>query len=198
METIDHKRTHKELYRAKETPQQLTVPAATFLAVDGIGEPGGTAYQTAIEALYGVAYTMKFALRRAGVLDFKIPNLECLWLSDPTETPVAEWQWRLLVRVPDQITEEQIADAGGRVQAKKQIDTSTVRRIESGRGWVIQVLHVGPYDTVADAYEKLGAYAQKHGLKLEGVGHEVYLNDPRRTAVEKLRTVVRMPLASAR
>jgi hypothetical protein len=198
VETIDLKRTHKELYRAKEVPRELTVPAGTFLAVDGIGEPGGRAYQTAIEALYSVAYTLKFALKRAGVLDFKIPNLECLWLSGPSKTPAAEWQWRLLVRVPDPITEEQIADAGGRVRAKKEIDTSIVRRIEAGGGRAIQVLHVGPYDTVTGSYEKLGAYAQKHGLELEGVGHEVYLNDPRRTAVEKLRTVVRMPLASAR
>lgn len=197
METIDLKRMHKELYRAKETPQELTVPTGTFLAVDGIGEPGGKAYQTAIEALYGVAYTIKFALKRAGVLDFKIPNLECLWLSEPNDTPIAEWQWRLLVRVPDQIMEEQIADARGRIEVKKGIDTPIVRRIESAGRRAIQVLHVGPYDTVADSYEKLWTYAQEQGLDVEGTGIEVYLSDPRRTAAEKLKTIVRMPVRSS-
>lgn len=197
METIDLKRTHKELYRAEETPQELTVPTGTFLAVDGIGEPGGTAYQAAIEALYGVAYTMKFALKSAGVLDFKIANLECVWFSDPGSTPLTEWEWRLLIRVPDQISEEPIADAGGQVQAKKGIDTSIVRRIESGGRRAIQVLHVGPYDTVTDSYEKLWTYAQEQDLVVEGTGIEVYLNDPRRTAVEKLKTIVRMPVRSS-
>lgn len=197
MEAIDLKRTQKEQYRAKQTPQEVSVPAGTFLAVDGAGEPGGTAYQAAIEALYSVAYTMKFALKGAGVLDFKILNLECLWLSDPNDTPVAEWQWRLLIRVPDQITEEQIADAGRRVQAKKGIDTSIVRWIESGGNRAIQVLHVGPYDTVTDSYEKLWTYAQEQGLVTEGTGIEVYLSDPRRTAVEKLKTIVRMPVRSS-
>jgi hypothetical protein len=197
VETIDLRKVHRELYRATTTPQELADPAGVFLAVDGVGEPGGTAYQAAIEALYSVAYTMKFALKRSGVLDFGIPHLECLWLSDPNETPVAEWQWRLLVRVPDQITDTQIADAGGEVQAKKGIDASIVRRIERAGRRAIQVLHVGPYDTIADPYEKLISYAKEHGLELEDVGHEVYLNDPRRTPPEKLKTIVRMPVRSS-
>lgn len=195
METIDLKKAHRNLYRAKETPQELVMPAGVFLGVDGVGEPGGTAYQAAIEALYGVAYTMKFALKRSGVLDFGIPNLECLWLSDPIETPAEKWQWRLLVRVPNQIDDEQIANAGRQVQAKKGIDASIVRRIERAEQRAIQVLHIGRYDRVADSYEKLISYAREHGLELENIGQEVYLSDPRRTAPEKLKTIVRMPLA---
>ena len=99
--------------------------------------------------------------------------------------------------MPDQITDEQIADAGGRVQAKKGIDTSIVRRIESEGRRAIQVLHVGPYDTVTDSYERLWAYAQEQRLVVEGAGIEVYLSDPRRTAVEKLKTIVRMPVRSS-
>ncbi len=197
METIDLKKDHEELYRAKGTTEELLVPAGAFLAVDGKGDPGGTAYQAAIEALYSVAYTMKFALKGAGVLDFTIPNLECLWFSDPNATSRAEWEWCLLIRVPDRIGEEQVADAGRQVLAKKGIDASAVRRIESDGGRAIQVLHIGPYESVADSYGTLRAYAQERGLELENVGYEVYLNDPRRTAPERLKTIVRIPLASA-
>ncbi len=198
METIDLKREHKELYTAKGEPEELAVSGGTFLAVEGVGEPGGEAYQAAIASLYGVAYTMKFALKAAGVLDFKIPNLECLWLSDPTGTPPTEWEWRLSIRVPDRITAAQVAEAIRQVEAKKGIGASVVRRTDQEEGRAIQVLHVGPYDTVTDSYEKLRAYAQERGLEVEGTGVEVYLSDPRRTAPEKLKTIVRMPLASAR
>jgi hypothetical protein len=197
METIDFRKTYKELYRAKEAPQELVVPAGVFLGVDGAGEPGGAEYQAAIEALYSVAYTMKFALRGAGDLDFKIPNLECLWLSNPDDTPPPEWEWRLQIRVPEEIDDGTVADAIGQVRAKKGIDTSTVRRVARNEGRAIQVLHVGPYDRVGDSYRKLGAYAKEYGLELESIGHEVYLNDPRRTAPEKLKTIVRMPVRSS-
>lgn len=197
METIDPKSEHKSLYRATQKPGELTVGAGTFLATDGIGKPGGAAYQAAIEVLYGVAYTMKFALKGAGVLDFKVPNLECLWLSDPNDAPVSEWQWRLSIRVPDRVTEERVADARERLGKKKGIDASVVRRIESEAGRAIQVLHVGPYDTVTDSYERLRTYAQERSLDVEGFGIEVYLNDPRRTAAEKLKTIVRMPVRSS-
>jgi len=157
----------------------------------------GEAYQAAIDALYGVAYTMKFALKAAGVLDFKIPNLECLWLSDPNDTPPTEWEWHLSIRVPDRITAAQVAEAIRQVEAKKGIGASVVRRTDREGGRAIQILHVGPYDTVTDSYEKLRTYAQGRGLDVEGTGVEVYLSDPRRTAPERLKTIVRMPLASA-
>ena len=198
METIDLKTEHKELYRAKRTPEEVAVPAGTFLVVEGVGEPGGEAYQAAIASLYGVAYTMKFALKAAGVLDFKIPNLECLWLFDPNSTPPTEWEWRLSIRVPDRITAAHVAEAIRQVEAKKGTNASLVRRTDREGGRAIQILHVGPYGTVTDSYEKLRAYAQERGLEVEGTGVEVYLSDPRRTLPEKLRTIVRMPLASAR
>ena len=197
METIDLEGEHKKLYTAKRTPEEVAVPAGTFLTVEGVGEPGGEAYQAAIASLYGVVYTMKFTLKAAGVLDFKIPNLECLWLSDPNSTPPTEWEWRLSIRVPDRITVAQVAEAIRQVEARKGTDASVVQRTDRQGGRAIQVLHVGPYDTVTDSYEKLRAYAQEQGLDVEGTGVEVYLSDPRRTAPEKLKTIVRMPLASA-
>ena len=88
MEPIDLKKKYKELYKAKETPSQVVAPECACLAIDGVGRPGGEAYQEAIQKLYGVAYTMKFALKGAGILDFKIPNMDCLWLTNPDGNPL--------------------------------------------------------------------------------------------------------------
>jgi hypothetical protein len=144
METIDLRKSLKELYRAKETPEELVIPTGTFLAGDGEGAPGGARFQRAIEQLYSVAYTLKFSLKGAGILDFKVPNLECLWFGDPNKTPIPEWRWRLLIRVPASVTEAHLCDARRRVQEKKGIDTSAVKRITWEEGRSIQALHVGP------------------------------------------------------
>jgi len=194
METIDLKKLYRDLYRAKEVPEEVIASEGTFLAADGRGEPGGDSYQRTIEALYGVAYTMKFSLKGAGVLDFKVPHLECLWYSDPNDTPLSEWEWRLLIRVPDRVSAAHLTDAQQRLHEKKGTDASVVRRLTWEEGRAIQVLHIGPYDRVTTSYGKVWEYAREHGLEVEGIGHEVYLSDPRRTAPEKLKTIVRMPV----
>ena len=194
METIDFKKIHKELYCAKQTPEELTVPQGTFLAVDGKGKPGGKGYQQAIEQLYSVAYTIKFTLKGARVLDFKVPNLECLWFDDPKTTSSSEWKWRLLIRIPDEVTDTHLGDAQRQVQEKKGIEASAVQRITWTEGRAIQVLHVGPYEEVTGTYERLWAFGEKCGLVAQETGHEIYLNDPRRTSPERLKTIVRMPV----
>jgi hypothetical protein len=194
METFDLKKANRELYTAKEEPAEITVQNAIFIATDGKGEPGGTGYQRAIERLYGVAYTMKFALKKAGIIDFKVPNLECLWFGNPNETPIAEWKWRLLIRIPEAVTEEHLEEAKRQLREKKGIDASAVRRIAWEEGRSLQALHVGPYDTVTSTYEKLWKSGVEQGLVPKETGHEVYLNDPRRTAPEKLKTIIRLPV----
>ncbi len=194
METIDIKRANKELYTARETPTELTVGNATFLAIDGKGEPGGEGYQQAIERLYNVAYTMKFALKKAGVIDFKVPTLECLWFGDPNKTPLAEWKWRLLIRIPEAVTEAHLEETKQQLREKKGIDAAVVQRIAWEEGRSLQALHIGPYDTVTTTYEKLWKFGKEQGLVPKETGHEVYLNDPRRTAPEKLKTIIRLPV----
>ncbi len=196
VELIDLKKRYKELYRAGETPSRVRVPDSAYLVVDGIGKPGGDGYQRAIEKLYGVAYTMKFALRDAGTLDYKVPNLECQWLSDPEEVSIDAWKWRLLIRVPDEIAELEVQAARSLLQEKKGIDTSEVQFDRQAGGQALQVLYVGPYDGIGEAYQVLNGFANAQKLRLEPTGYEVYLSDPRRTAPEKLKTIVRIPIAS--
>lgn len=196
METTDVKKSHKHLYQATQQVKEVTAAHGTFLAVDGMGKPGGEAYQEAINRLFSLAYTAKFALKKAGKLDFKVAPLECLWYDNRATTPVPEWRWRLLIRIPDQVCSEDLEKAKAQVAGKKGLDTSAVQRTKWEEGRTLQVMHIGPYDTVGDTYRVLKQHAEDNGLSIKGMGHEVYISDPRRTAPEKLKTIVRMQVGS--
>lgn len=194
MEPIDLKKKHRELYKANETPSQVVAPECAFLSIDSMGRPGGEAYQEAIQKLYGIAYTMEYALKGAGILDFKIPNMECLWLNHPDEVPLDEWKWRLLIRIPDDIIEEHVQESRALLLEKKDIDASDLKLIRWEEGPAVQILHIGPYDEVTRSYQVIMEFAKANGLQPGAIGHEVYISDPRQTAPDKLKTIVRMPV----
>ncbi len=189
---LDLRKSQPELYKARPEVSELRCPRGAFLAVDGVGEPGGAAFQEAIGKLYALAYTTKFAMKKAGGADFAIPALECLWPDDPAGKPKNEWRWRLLLRVPDCVTETALKQVRRDLLQKKALDTAAVKRITWAEGRALQVLHVGPYDAVGDAYAKLAREAAARGLACAGSGHEVYISDPRRVPPEKIKTIVRM------
>jgi hypothetical protein len=192
MDAIDFSKTLKGLYSARRKVEEISADTGTFLAVEAQGRPGGEEFQRAVEALYGVAYTLKFACKAEGSLDFKVNKLECLYLSDPCKTAMDDWQWRLLVRIPDEVTAAQVAATKKALREKKGLDAAVVKRIRWKEGRSLQAMHVGPYDAVGETYKQLGRYAQEHGLEVHGPGHEIYISDPRRTAPEKLKTIVRL------
>ncbi len=195
---IDLKKARPELYRATRLVAEIEAGRGTFLTFDGVGEPGGARYQEAIGKLYSLAYTTKFMLKGAGALDFGITNLECLWFSDPTGTPRSEWEWRLQLRIPEEVTSEHLREARKVLKERKGADVTGVRRRQWTEGRAVQVLHVGPYDTVGESYRALGEYAETHGLRCKVPGHEVYVSDPRRVPPDRLKTIVRMPVARGR
>lgn len=197
MKTFDFFKTLKDLYTARPKIKEVVADSGTFLAVDGVGAPGGEAFQQAIQALYSAVYTVKFTLKLAGTLDFKVGKLECLYLSDPKQTPMDQWKWRALVRIPDEVTARHLAQARKAVREKKGIDASQVKRLRWKEGRALQVLHVGPYQAVGSAYERLDAYAKEQGLAIHCAAHEIYLNDPRGTPPAKLKTIVRLPVKRA-
>ena len=194
MQSIDFARTLKDLYTAARKVKEVLAETGTFFAVEGEGTPGGEAFQHAIQCLFSTAYTVKFALKQQEAVDFKIGKLECLYLSDPAETPMPQWRWRILLRVADAVTAKDLAQAKKVLRDKKGLDASTVKRIRWKEGRAVQVLHVGPYDQVGQTYGQLQAYAEQHGLVTRCPAHEIYLSDPRRTAPEKLKTIVRLPV----
>ena len=195
MDKIDFKKTMKELYRATNKVARVKAVEGTFLAVDGQGAPGGEAFQKAIQNLYPVAYTVKFALKNAGTIDFVVPPLEALWHDDPNEVPdMSKWRWRTMIRVPENVNSEQLQEAQSTILEKKGTDTSDVQLVRWEEGESLQALHIGPYDQVGPVYEQLQSSALLENVTLGPPGHEIYLSDPRRTAPEKLKTIVRMPI----
>ncbi|MDY7542513.1 GyrI-like domain-containing protein [Cryobacterium sp. 5B3] len=204
----DVKREDKALYAPTNRDWELIeVPAQRFIAVDGRGDPNvAPAYAEAVEALYAVAYAIKFAAKRGLGRDLVVAPLEGLWYADDpagyaafAAGDKASWSWTMLISQPDWVTDAFIADAVTATLAKKKLPALASVHIESlAEGVSAQLLHVGPYDDEAPALARLhGEFLAQHGLRLNGLHHEVYLGDPRRSAPEKLKTVLRQPVAPA-
>lgn len=198
MQTLDLVRENAPLYAARTAVVEVEAGPATFLAVDGEGSPDAPAHTSAISRLFALAWAAKLALEYNGELAYEVPPLECLWLSDPSIAPEAPWQWRLMLRLPDAVTEARLAGPRRYVAERKGLATADVRRIRFTEGPAVQTLHTGPYGEEAAAYARLDAYAGKHGLRLRGPGHDIYLNDPERVAPEKLKTLIRLAVSKPR
>jgi hypothetical protein len=195
-EKIDLMKQNRELYSAGAKVKDINADRASFLSREGVGEPGGAAFQNAIQQLYTLAYTLKFMLKGAGKLDFGIGKLECLWPGgDFDKTPKSEWHWHLLIRIPGTVAAKDVRSAKAEVLRRRQVDTSDVKLWHWKEGHCVQVMHVGPYDEVGKTYAQLEQYARGHGLTPKCPGHEIYISDPRRVAPAKLKMIVRMPVA---
>ncbi|MEV0679244.1 GyrI-like domain-containing protein [Actinosynnema sp. NPDC050436] len=203
MPPYDVKRALKEFYAPKNTTWALVeVPEQRFIAISGTGDPNtAPAYAEAVQALYAVAYTLKFAAKREG-RDFVVGPLEGLWWADdPAAFTVGaknSWHWTLLIAQPDRTTPAEVEDAVRAAAEKKGLPAiADVRRLALHEGRSAQALHLGPYDDeaplLADLHDR---FLAEHGLTFGGLHHEVYLGDPRRTEPAKLRTVLRQPVRS--
>lgn len=197
MAKIDYKKSLPELYGGRRELAEVRVPSGTFLAVDGVGDPGAVAFQDAMHQLFTLAYTTKFSMKKAGGVDFSVPAVECLYFEEVGGKKERQWRWRLMLRVPPCVKAATLREVRKAIAAKKGPTTDSVKRVTWAEGRTLQVMHVGPYDQVGDTYEKLAAEAAARGLACVGPAHEVYLNDPRRVAPAKLKTVVRMGVRKA-
>lgn len=192
----DVKRELRPCYAPKNTDWVLVdVPAQQFLAVEGIGDPNTSPDDAhAVQAPHAVAYTLKFVSKGPLGRDFVVAPLEGLWWADRPEVFTARakdsWHWRMLNSQPDWLTEDHIADAKETALAKKGLSTiADVRRETLHEGTSAQVLHVGCYDDEAPVLASLHhTYLAAHDLRMCGLHHEIYLNDPRRTEPAKLQT----------
>ncbi len=198
MNTIDLVRENAALFAARAGVVEVEAGPAVFLAVEGEGSPDLPAHTSAISRLFALAWAAKLALEYNGELAYEVPPLECLWLSDPSVAPEAPWQWRLLLRLPEAVTEARLAGPRRYVADRKGLDTADVRRIRFTEGRAVQTLHIGPYGEEAAAYARLDAYAEANALRLRGPGHDIYLNDPERVAPEKLKTLIRLAVSPRR
>ena len=197
---IDLKRELHELYTARRKPGIVDVPELKFLMIDGHGDPNTSAdYGHAIEALYSVAYTLKFTLKKDGSLDYPVMPLEGLWWADTMDDFVtgskASWNWTAMLLQPDVVTAELVATATDAASRKRSLPAAALLRLEAfTEGLCAQVLHVGPYADEAPTITCLHRFIAEEGYVRRGKHHEIYLGDPRRSAPDRLRTIVRQPI----
>jgi len=204
---IDLKKRYRTLFAAQAAPALIDVPALPYLMVDGAEAPGGGGFAGAVAALYATAYAIKFAIKKAGSdPDYGVAPLEALWWSadgrpvDPSARPAAV-RWKAMVMQPDFVDRRRV-DAGiaaARAKLAKKnapanaaLDRIVLERLAEGRA--AQLLHVGPYAEEGADIERLHAFIAQQRLAPRGRHHEIYLNDPARTAPEKLKTILRQPV----
>lgn len=204
LEKRDLKHELKALYAPGKQPALVEVPPLAFLMVDGAGDPNtSAAYREALDALYSVAYTLKFSLKRGPEgLDFTVMPLEGLWWSDDmaefTEGRKAEWKWTAMIAMPEFVTPELVARAAAEAAAKKELPALPLLRLETyDEGLAAQLLYTGPYADEGPTIARLHEFIHALGFGFDGrvqKHHEIYLGDPRRTAPEKLKTIIRQPV----
>jgi hypothetical protein len=203
MDKIDLSKDLKPLYAPRKGKFVIVdVPKLTFLMIDGEGDPNtAQAYKEAIEALYAVAYTAKFQLKLgAAKTDFRVMPLEGLWWSDDMMNFAAgkrdDWKWTAMIAVPDVVTAKVVAEASAKAAAKKDLPgLSRIKLKAFTEGKAAQTLYLGPYADEGPTIAALHKFIIESGHKLSGKHHEIYMSDPRRTAPEKLKTIIRQPFA---
>jgi hypothetical protein len=202
MEKLDLKKDLAPLYAPKNTDWELIgVPAMNFLMVDGKGDPNtATDYSDAVAALYGLSYTIKFMSKQRLGKDYCVAPLEGLWWADDPaafeNAQKSEYQWTMMIMQPDWIAETLVSEAVTATAAKKELPALSKVRFEGyDEGRSLQLLHVGSYDDEAPKLKYLHAeFMPLHKLTFNGRHHEIYLSDPRKAALSKLKTILRQPV----
>ena len=208
---FDFKKEYKELYQPKSKPQITAVPPMNYIAVRGTGDPNedGGAYQQAISVLYAVAYTLKMSYKTdykiAGFFEYIVPPLEGFWRQDDVDgvnyADKSGFHWISVIRLPDFVTKTDFDWAVQTAAKKKHLDCSSAEFLTIEEGLCVQIMHVGSYDdepaSVAVMDEYLAQNGYSNDLTAERLHHEIYLSDPRKTAPEKRKTVLRHPIKKA-
>lgn len=206
MEKLDLTKHFKSYYTAKTKPEVLHIEKARYLSITGKGDPSGEDFAQKIQAIYPVAYALKFAFKAQGK-DFVVAKLEGLWWYDevryagisiadsPTAIPRSEWEYRLLIRIPDYVEKKDVeATVEASFASKNQAAIREVSYFEMNEGKVVQMLHTGPFDNEPETLAKLKDFISAHALGRNGLHHEIYLSDFRKTPPHKLKTILREPV----
>ena len=199
MDKVDFKKELKQFYNpsAKEVTI-IDVPDMNFLMIDGEGAPSSQQYADAVQTIYPVAYAIKFAIKKAKGVDYGVLPLEGLWyMDDMTKFSVDrkdEWKWTSMIMQPKYVTEDDFKAALEQVKKKNLPAIGKVRFECYHEGKAAQIMHIGPYSAEGPNVMKLHEAIKASGHQLSGKHHEIYLGDPRKTAPEKLKTVLRQPM----
>ena len=204
---FDFKKEYKEFYLPPVTPTLVDVPPANYIAVRGMGDPNdeGSEYKYSIGLLYGIAFTIKMSKKGGrqieGYFDYVVPPLEGLWWSENGEVNYAHkeaFHFISMIRLPEFVTRADFDWAVAEATRKKKTDFSKVEFFHYEEGRCVQCMHIGPFDSEPITIGKMKAFAEQQGLSIamDDVRrhHEIYLSDLRKTAADKLKTVIRYPV----
>ena len=209
---FDYKKEFKEFYLPPTKPQIVHIPKMQFVAVRGKGNPNEEdgEYKAAIALQYAISYAIKMSKKGDhkinGYLDFVVPPLEGLWWQEKhgvvlpgfDYTDKSSFNWISVIRLPDFVTKKDFGWAKESVTKKKGLDCSRAELFTFEEGECIQIMHIGSYDDEPATINLLDNFALNNGWQLDfsatRLHHEIYLSDPRKTALEKLKTVIRHPV----
>lgn len=201
MSKIDLRKELRHLY--SPSPKGFTlvdVPPLSFLMVDGRGNPNtAPEFADAVQALYGLSYSLKFGSKKRLDIDYTVMALEGLWWSDRMEDFLSgnkdRWQWTAMMLQPEHITAGMVDEA--RAELARKRDSAALQRVRLERfheGLSVQILYLGAYADEGPTIARMHAFIADNGYVPNGKHHEIYLGDPRRAAPEKLKTVIRQPV----
>ena len=206
---FDFKKEFKRFYKPSENPEIIEIPKMNFIAVRGKGNPNEKEgeYQKALEMLYGVTYTLKMSYKTQykieGFFEYVVPPLEGLWWQENVKHEnyllnKELFNWISLIRVPDFIKKEDVEWAIKCATEKKKKDFSKVEFFSYNEGLCVQCMHIGSYNDEPETIQRMNEFAQNNGYNIEltekRYHHEIYLSDPRKTDINKLKTVIRQPV----
>lgn len=205
---FDYKKEYREFYLPPRKPSILTVPPMNYIAVRGKGDPNAEdgEYKQAVGILYGIAFTIKMSKKGSrkieGYFDYVVPPLEGFWQQEGmTGIDYAHkenFSWISLIRLPDFVKEADFAWAVAEAEKKKKADFSKAEFLRCNEGLCVQCMHIGSYDDEPATVRAMHAFAMQNGFSPDfsetRLHHEIYLSDPRKTAPEMLKTVIRHPI----
>lgn len=206
MDKFDLPKKYKTYLTAKTKPELVQIENAQFISICGKGDPNDKPFADRIEALYSTAYALKFVYK-AKNKDFVVSKLEGLWWFDEkkyagktittasVDVPRNEWEYRLLIRLPDFVTKEDLDNAIETVVTKKNLQlASQLEFYTMTEGKSVQMLHVGPFSNEPQSLQQIGTFIETNRLTRNGLHHEIYLSDFRKTSPDKLKTILREPV----
>ncbi len=205
---FDFKKEYKEYYMPKNKPAIVNIPKMNYIAVRGKGNPNeeGGAYQQAISVLYAVAYTLKMSYKTdykiEGFFEYVVPPLEGFWWQEGVVgvdyTDKSTFNWISVIRLPDFVTKQDFEWAVETASKKKKLDCSAAEFLTIDEGLCVQIMHLGSYDDEPATVASMDGYLAENGYENdmtdERLHHEIYLSDPRKTAPENWKTVIRHPI----
>lgn len=199
MNKLDLTKVFKTYYTAANVPELVTIEKGLFVTITGKGDPNGEVFAECTAALYAVAYGIKFSSKQKG-FDFTVSKLEGFWWVDdhnvdPLTVPRDQWHYELAIRLPNEVTQQQFSESV--LAAEKKKKSTYIREVDFKQieeGWSVQLLHTGPFSEEPVSLKKMDDFMQQQGLRMNGRHHEIYLSDFRKTAPEKLKTILRHPV----